>query len=71
MALDEEDAEIAREFTTSILAKSGSTGGNKSLFVSSKALMAGGSPVANTASQGGFLAQTDPTATFDYKALKS
>ena len=71
LALDEEETAEAREFTTSMLAKSGSTGGNKSLFVSSKAALGRSSPInIMSASQGGFLSQTDPTATFDYKALK-
>ena len=62
MALAEEEQQEAREFTHTILLKSGSTGGNKNLFVSSKGALnrskdSGGQlagTLANSSSQIGF-----------------
>lgn len=72
----EEKKEIVRDFTQSILFQSGSTGGNKNLFVDSKQAFTQ-LPIKNNSpnmsgmstSKTGFFAQSDPYAT-DYKSLK-
>lgn len=75
----EEQQEIVRDFTQSILLRSGSTGGNKNLFVNSKeaffpSTRAANSPLgmATTSnSPSGFFAQTDMNGSGnDYKTLK-
>ena len=72
----EEKQEVVRDFAHSILLRSGSTGGNKNLFVNSKEafmqLPKAKSPMGMTTmsnSKTGFFAATDPSAT-DYKTLK-
>ena len=72
MTLDAEETQEMRELTHSILMKSGSTGGNKSLFVNPSQQLAklGGSSsplgMAASSSSNGFLNMTDPGATADY-----
>ena len=75
----EEQQEIVRDFTQSILLRSGSTGGNKNLFVNSKEAFFPSNRGANSPlgmattsnSPSGFFAQTDMNSTGnDYKTLK-
>ena len=71
IVLEEEEQEGVKEFTNTILLKNGSSGGNKGLFINSRAALnrgASNSPLKN--SQSGFLSQNDPNSTADYKTLK-
>ena len=72
VALGEEEQVEAKEQTHKILARSGSTGGSKSLFVNSAGLSKTNSikNLGLAGSESGFLKQEDPSITFDYKTLK-
>ena len=72
LVLDDEEKQEVSDFTRTFLMRSGSTGGNKSLFVNSKiALMRQtASPMDMATSSNKFLAMHDPSVTADYKTLK-
>jgi len=72
MPLEEDQQYDAQQATSIILRKSGSIGGNRSLFVNSRAVLmnAANSPLAGSNSSGSFAAMQDPAATLDYKMLK-
>ena len=75
VALGEEEQQDAQEATGKVLRRSGSIGGNRSLFVNSRhALMNNmtNSPVNLKASvsSGSFTLAQDPNTTLDYNTLK-
>ena len=65
--LGEDEAQDAREFANSILLRSGSTGGGKTLFINTNRDQRNASPMENGSP---FMASQDPTATVDYAQFK-